>query len=101
MSRPRAYDTATTQQLVTLGLPITRALQPGRIGSFYYTGLVTVNLSDTTISHKLGRTPSIYLLARAQAGGIVQDGSGLGSDWTPSTIVLKATAAGKYGLLLG
>jgi hypothetical protein len=83
-----------------LGLPITRPLQVGRIGSFYYLGLVTINTTDTTLTHGLGRVPSGYIAWRSQAGGIVTDGTNLGSDWTTDTVVLRATVSGKYAILL-
>jgi len=86
--------------LNALGLPITRPLQRGRIGSFYYLGLVAVNTTDTILTHELARVPSIYIAIRNQAGGIVEDGSALGSDWTSSHITLRASIAGTYGILV-
>lgn len=86
--------------LVT-GLPITRALQTGRIGSFYALVGVTINMADTTLTHALGRIPSGYLVFQApHGGGVVYDGTLNGSDWSPSQIVLAASVAGIYTVLL-
>lgn len=84
------------------GLPITRGLvDQTRLGSFWVRVLVTIDTTDTTITHSLGRIPSGYLVFRAQADGVVYDGSGLGADWTASAIVLRASVQGAYTLFVG
>jgi hypothetical protein len=84
------------------GLPILKPLVgQTRIGSFWYLGIVAIGTTDTTLPHKLGRIPSGYILWRAQVAGSVYDGSHDGSDWTSSEIVLRATVAGNYGILVG
>lgn len=102
MSKNRVLAAPVDRSTLTwnLGLPITRPLQPGRIGSFYYLGVVNINTTDTPLSHSLGRIPSIYLVGRNQGGGIVHDGTNSGTDWTTSSIVLRATVAGNYGVLI-
>lgn len=95
-----AQDARLLQAALTSGLPITQPLQAGRIGSFYYLGIVTINTTDTTLTHKLGRVPSGYIVWRNQAGGVVEDGANHGTDCTSSAIVLKATTGGKYGVLI-
>lgn len=50
--------------------------------------------TDTTLTHALGRTPNGYLVLRSQKGGVLYDGTNLGSDWTASQIVLRSTVAG-------
>jgi len=62
---------------------------------------VTLGSNDVTIPIKLGRQPSGYIQVRTPVGGgQVTDGSNLGTDWTPSSIVLQATVSGNYSVLI-
>jgi hypothetical protein len=88
------------QSFVT-GIPITRPLQTGRLGSFFVVAAVSISTTDTVIPILLGRLPSCYLVARNSSGGVVYDGSNHGTDWSGSQIVLRATVAGTYTLLVG
>lgn len=53
---------------------------------------ITAN-TDQSFTHALGRKPNGYLVLRSAKGGVLYDGTNLGSDWTPSTIVLRSTVA--------
>jgi hypothetical protein len=98
----RAFFDAAVRQALAQGLPITSTLVDNfKLGSFWVRVLVTINTTDTTITHQLGRIPSIYLVGRSQAAGVVYDGTNLGSDWTTTQIVLRASTAGRYDLLIG
>lgn len=97
----------TTLSAVTAdvtGFPLTRPLVNGkRIGSFFPVlgASFTTAGTDVTISVNLGRQPSGYLQIRTPpGGGVITDGTNLGSDWTPSSIVVQATVAGTYSLLV-
>jgi hypothetical protein len=49
--------------------------------------------TDATITHSLGRIPVAYWVVRCQKGGVVYDGTNLGTDWTTTTIILRNTVA--------
>ena len=91
---------AAQQAMQAIGLPITRSLTTGRIGSFYCVALVHIATTDTVIDHALARVPSGYLVARAQSDGVVYDGTADGADWTGATITLRASVAGSYTILI-
>jgi hypothetical protein len=85
------------------GFPLSRPLVNGRkIGSFFpILQEAFVATTDTPITINLGRLPSGYIQVRTPpGGGQITDGANAGSDWDPSTIVLQATIAGTYGLLI-
>lgn len=89
------------QSILAVGLPITRNLTTGRVGSFYAIVGASIGTTDTTLAHLLGRIPSIYLVGQNSAGGVLYNASTGTADWSPSQIVLRATVAGTFTLLLG
>lgn len=57
--------------------------------------VVTTANHDTSIDVTgLGRIPAEYHQRRSKKGGTIYDGTNFGSDWTPTTIVLRSTVAG-------
>lgn len=87
--------------LQTLGFPFVGTLLDGvQVGSFAPMLARTINTADTTLPHKLGRKPQGYQVVRNRVGGVVYDGTNFGTDWTDIQIVLRATVAGVYGLII-
>ncbi len=85
----------------TSGFPLFGELVSGRfVGSFFPLLGQTIDAADTAIPHAMGRIPNGYLVIRNTPGGVVFDGTNHGTDWTPQAIVLRASIAGTYGLML-
>jgi hypothetical protein len=62
---------------------------------------VELGTSDVAVPIQLGRMPSGFITINAPVGGgVVTAGSNEGSDWNPSQIVLQATVAGTYSVLI-
>lgn len=98
---PRAYDTKSYQNGLATSFPLNQALVDNtRIGSFWTLLSRTINLADTTFTIGLGRKPSGYIVIRNVPGGIVYDGTNGGTDWSSSVIVVRASSAGTYSLLV-
>jgi hypothetical protein len=89
-------------QADTTGLPISRPLISGsKVGSVYPVLGVQLGTTDVTVPIALGRMPSGFITINAPVGGgVVTAGGNAGSDWTPSSIVLQATVAGTYSVLI-
>lgn len=66
-------------------------------GQYRLVTFATAN-ADTSFALTLGHVPAGYLTLRNAPGGVVYDGTNLGSDWTASLIVLRASIAGNYTL---
>jgi hypothetical protein len=57
--------------------------------------------ADVTLAHGLGRTPVGYHAIRVRhGGGIITDSANNGTDWTIALVVLSATVAGVYTIML-
>lgn len=56
---------------------------------------------DTSFIIAPGSVPDGYQQYQASVGGIVYNGSNQGTDWTPTSITLRATVAGTYKLVVG
>lgn len=56
---------------------------------------------DATFVIALGSVPDGYQPYQSTVGGIVYNGSNQGSDWTATSITLRATVAGTYKLIVG
>jgi hypothetical protein len=96
-----AAVTGIQKDALTTGFPLRRtAKRSAKIGSYYLLQGVTVNTTDTTLTHGLGRIPTGYHTVRSPNGDAVYDGSHLGSDWTRTQIVLRAPSAGTYSVLI-
>lgn len=67
-----------------------------------YAALVgrAIGTSDTTLPHVLGRVPNGYIMYRSSSGGQVYDASTGESLWSRSSIVLRATVAGTFSVLI-
>jgi zona occludens toxin (predicted ATPase) len=59
-----------------------------------------IGTSDTTLPHVLGRVPNGYIMYRSSSGGQVYDASTGESLWSRSSIVLRATVAGTFSVLI-
>ena len=97
---------SSAEQALTLvrntGIPLAGPLVDNTgLGSFWIRVGVAIGTGNTSISHNLGRKPTMYLVARNSSGGVVYDGTNHGTDWTGGLIVLRATVAGTYSLLIG
>lgn len=55
---------------------------------------------DVTASHGLGRVPAGYFVVGANVGGHVYDPTGEPEVWTSTEIILRATSAGTYRLVV-
>lgn len=55
---------------------------------------VTINSSNTTITHNLGRVPNGYKVFRNGNGGVVYDSSAGTANWTTTTMDLRSTVTG-------
>jgi hypothetical protein len=62
--------------------------------------IATIGTGDTTLTHSLGHIPTQYWPVRNPGGGVVYDGTNGGTDWTASVIVLRATVAGTYTIVV-
>jgi hypothetical protein len=54
--------------------------------------------TDTSFTLALGHVPEQYVEQQKSVAGVVYNGSNQGTDWTPTKIVLRASAAGTYRL---
>lgn len=98
MAQPLSGSTAETT-----GFPLSRPLVNGsKVGSFFPVLQVAFEAAtDTVIPVRLGRLPSGYIVVRSPAGGgQVTDASDGAASWTPMSIVLQATVAGSYSVLV-
>lgn len=80
--------------------PLSEGLRVGTFVCLYQRAMSGTANTDTTLSHPLGRTPSLYLVVRTQKGGVTYDGSNLGSDWSATSLVLRSTVASDVVTLL-
>ena len=55
---------------------------------------------DTAAKLSLGRIPQYFVQLNATVGGVLYNGSNQGADWTAVKIVLRATVAGTYNLVV-
>lgn len=100
-SDPLAVQAMNLLRSAVLAITSFPARSGARYGPFQYIFVdFTVANADKSITIQLDHTPSMWQVVRNQAGGIVRDGSLNGSDWTPTKIVLQASVAGNYGLLI-
>lgn len=98
----KAQATRAFQVGQATGLPINQPLVDNhKIGSFWTLLNRTINTTDTVLAIGLGRTPTAVIVVQNQPGGVVHDGTAHRSDWTPSSVTLRATVAGVYGVLVG
>jgi hypothetical protein len=90
------------QTAETTGIPISRPLVDGsKVGSFFPVLQVSLTTADTAVPINLGRQPSGYITITApNGGGVVTAGSNNGTDWTTTQIVLAASVAGQYSILV-
>ena len=98
----KAQTTRAFQVGQATGIPINQPLVDNhKIGSFWTLLNRTINTTDTVFSIGLGRTPTAIIVVQNQPGGVVHDGTAFRADWTPSSITLRATIDGIYGVLVG
>lgn len=84
------------------GFPVSKPLVSGsKIGSFFPVYNVELGTNDVAVPIQLGRTPSgIIQIFTPPGGGTVTAGSNNGADWTGQQVVLQATVAALYGILV-